>query len=435
MSWVFEIVVIFTLIMVNGLLSMSEIALVSVRQNRLQQRAMVGDKNAETALKLAQNPTVFLSTVQIGITLVGVLTSVFGGARIAGNIGAFLNNYPLLAPYSGVLSLFIVVLLITYFTLVLGELVPKRLGLNRPEKVASSVAFPMQTLSRITAPLVRFLSFSTEMVLRLLRVRPSDEPAVTDDDVKALLQQGAEAGIFEEAEEDMVSGIFRLSDLRAGALMTPRSQIVWLDLEDSLEVNQNKIVESVYSRFPVARGGLDDWIGIVQSKMLLSQVLNGQTLDIMSNLTKPLVIPESMLALRVLELFKQTGVHTAFVIDEFGTLQGMITIFDILEAIVGEIPVEGEPLENLAIQRDDGSWLIDGTLSIDQFKEIFDVDELPDEERGYYQTLAGFIITFLGRIPAAGDRFEWLGLLFEIVDMDGFRIDKIIVSRLPESQS
>ncbi len=426
-AWVMEIIFILALILLNGLLSMAEIAIVSARQNRLEQRAEKGDDSARIALKLARNPNSFLSTVQIGITLVGVLTSAFGGASIARHLTGYIGQIEILAPYREALSLGFVVLLITYFTLVLGELVPKRLALNRPEEIARRVAIPMDLFSRLAAPLVRFLSASTDLILRLLRSRPSPEPPVTDDDVKALLEQGAKAGIFEEAEEDMVAGIFRLSDLRVGSLMTPRSQIAWIDLDDPLEVNQRKIAQSMYARFPVAHGELDDWVGIVQSKDLLSQLLKNQPLDLMANLIAPLVIPEGILALNALELFKQRGVHIALIIDEYGTLQGLVTIFDILEAIVGDIPQAGEALEKSAIMREDGSWLLDGQLPIEEFKEIFHHDRLPDEESGYYHTLAGFILSYLGHIPNEAEDFVWEGLQFVIVDMDGFRIDKVMV--------
>jgi putative hemolysin len=426
--WVLEILVIFLLILLNGLLSMAEIAIVSARRNRLEQRADQGDERARMALKLAKDPNSFLSTAQIGITSVGVLTSVFGGASIARNLAVYLNQIEPIAPYSEAISLGLVALLITYFTLVLGELAPKRLALGRPEAIARSVAIPMHRFSRLAAPLVRFLSISTELVLRLLNARPSDEPAVTDEDVKALLEQGAKAGVFEEAEEDMVAGIFRLSDLRVGSLMTPRSQITWIDLDDPLEQNQRKIEQSLHARFPVARGSLDNWIGVVQSKDLLSQLLRGEALELVTNMTEPLVVPESVFALKVLESFKERAVHIALVLDEFGTLQGLVTIFDILEAIVGDIPQLGEPIEEEAVQREDGTWLLDGKLPIEKFKEIFNCSTMPDETSGYYQTLAGFILTYLGHIPKTAEGFEWESLQFLIVDMDGFRIDKVLVT-------
>lgn len=431
-GWIIELLIIFALILVNGLLAMSEIAIVSARQNRLQQRANQGDDRAAAALKLAQDPTSFLSTVQIGITLVGVLTSVFGGARIANHISLYLAQFfadtlPALVPYSDALSLGFVVLLITYFTLVLGELAPKRIGLGSSEKIARAVAIPMQLAAKIMAPVVSILRLSTNLVLRIVRFKPSAEPLVTDDDVKALLEQGAQEGVFEESEGDMVAGIFRLSDVRVGSIMTPRSQITWIDIEDPLEVNQLKIATSIHARFPVGRGSLDEWIGLVQSKDLLSQMLSNQTLNFTDNLIQPLVVPEGLPALRVLEMFKDSGIHTALVIDEFATLQGLVTIFDILEAIVGDIPVRGEPVDEMAIQREDGSWLLDGRLAIAEFKQIFHLGELPDEAKGYYQTLAGFIITVMGRIPRAADHFEYGSLRFEVIDMDGFRIDKVMV--------
>lgn len=406
---------------------MAEIAIVTARKARLQRLADRGDVKAQTALKLSADPNSFLSTVQVGITLLGVLTSVFGGARISGNLASFLSRFPLIAPYSQAIALGIVVLAITYFTLVLGELTPKRIALIRPEAIARSIAVPIQSLARVFLPFVRLLGASTNFLLKLIPIRPSDEPLVTDEDVQGLIEQGTQSGVFLESEQDMVSGIFRLSDLRIESLMTRRADIVWLDVEDPFEVNRQKIIDSGFSRFPVARGSLDEWLGFVQAKDLLKQAFVGQTFDIHSNLLQPLVMPESMLALKVLDMFKQSRVHTAFVIDEFGTLQGMVTIFDFMEAIVGEIPEVGGPVAPEAVRREDGSWLVDGKLSVGDFKEIFGIDYLPDEDRGYYQTIAGFIITRLGRIPHAADRFEWSGWHFEVVDMDGFRVDKVLV--------
>lgn len=434
-DWVLQLVILFLLILVNGLLSMAEIAIVSARKSRLQQQADRGDEPALIALRLAQDPTRFLSTVQIGITLVGVLTSVFGGAKISSHLSAQLSQISALAPYSEAISLTVVVLLITYFTLILGELAPKQIGLNNPEKIARRMAIPMSNLSKITAPLVSLLSKSTILILRLLRFSSSHEPDVTDDDVKALLQQGTRSGVFEAVEEDMVEGVFRLSDQHIGTLMTPRSEVVWIDLEDPLAESYRKIVDGKFSRFPIANGSLDEWIGVVQSKDLLAQLLTGNPVDFMADLITPIVVPEASLALNVLEKFKESGVHIAFVVDEFGTLQGLVTIFDILEAIVGEIPTSGEPEEIGAVRREDGSWLVDGKLTISDFKEIFHLHNLPDEQRGYYQTVAGFVITQLGNIPAVADSFEYAGLRFEIVDMDGYRVDKIIVIAEPQTDT
>lgn len=424
----FEVILILLLILANGLLSMSEIAIISARKARLQQRANEGDEKARAALALATDPGDFLSTVQIGITLVGILTGVFGGATIATTVSGWLNAIPPLSPYSRAISVALVVVVITYLTLVLGELVPKRLALNRPEGIAAAVAGPMRLFSTLTSPLVRLLSFSTNLVLRSFGIKPTTDPPITEEEIQLLLEQGTRAGVFEAAEQEMVAGVFRLGDRRIGSLMIPRPEIVWLDLEDPPAINQRHIVESVHSRFPVAQGDLDNLQGIVQSKDLLARSLAGLPFDIEAVLHAPLFVPEGMPALRVLEMFRESRIHIALVIDEFGGLVGLATIRDIIEAIVGDFPHIGETGEPEAVQRDDGSWLMDGMLSVEEFMEIFALRSLPDEDRGLYQTLGGFVVTCLGRIPDAGDHFEWNGLRVEVVDMDGLRVDKVIVT-------
>jgi putative hemolysin len=423
-----ELVVILFLILANGLLSLSEMAVVASRRARLQRKADTGDKKAQQALALAQDPADFLSTVQIGITTIGVLAGVFGGKTIASSIQAWLNQFEVLAPYSNGISVAIVVLLITYFTLVFGELAPKRLALNNPERIARQIAQPMRGLARLFSPIVRLLSFSTNAVLRLLGVRPSSDPPVTEEELKVLMEQGTRAGVFEEAEQDMVEGVLELADRRVDALMTPRTEIVWLDLDDSLEENREKVVHSPHSRLPVAEGNLDNVLGIVHARDLLSRALNGEPLDLRVCLTHPLSLPESMHALETLELFRQSGTHLAMVIDEFGGLQGLITYYDILEAIVGDMPSLGEPSDPRMVKREDGSYLIDGKLPIDEFKDFFEIQALPEEDNGYYQTMGGFMMTHLGRIPKVTDHFEWGGMRYEIVDMDGLRVDKILLT-------
>ena len=425
-----EVALILILILSNGLLSLAEMAIVSARQARLQIQAEMGDEKAQQAIALAQDPADLLSTVQIGITLIGVLAGVFSGATIAKNIAAWLMNFDQLAPYSEAISVFIVVLVVTYFTLVLGELAPKRLALSNPEKIARQIARPMKTLSRLASPLVRLLGFSTNVVLRLLGVHPSDAPPVTEEELKVLMEQGTQAGVFVEAEQDMVEGVLGLADRRVDALMTPRTEILWLDLDDPLEVNQQKIAGSPHSRLPVAEGDLDQVLGIVQARDLLSKTLNCEPLDLRADLVHPLFIPESMRALETLELFRESGMHVALVIDEFGGLQGLITYYDILEAIVGDMPSLSEPTDPRIVRREDGSWLIDGKLPLEDFKEIFEIKKLPEEEAGYYQTMGGFVMTYLGRIPNVADHFEWEGMRFEIVDMDGLRVDKILLTPL-----
>jgi putative hemolysin len=424
---VFEILLIIFLTVANGIFSMSELAIVSARRVRLQQRAKKGDKGALAALELAEEPNSFLSTVQIGITLIGILAGAVGGATIAEQLGAKLSLIPTLEPYGETLGIVIVVIVITYLSVVVGELIPKRLALNNAEGVAVIIARPMRLLSRIASPAVHLLSLSTEGLLRLFRVRDSGEPPITEEEVKLMMNQGAQAGMFEKAERDMVEGVFKLGDKIVSALMTPRKEIVWLDIQDSLEETKRKISSSIFSTFPVANDHLDKILGVVQTKDLLDRNLTGQQMDIKALLRTPLFVPVSMPALRTLEVFKKHRKHMALVVDEYGGLQGLITIHDILEAIVGDIPFTDEPQEMQAVQREDGSWLLDGMLPIERFMEIFQIEKLPGEEQGFFQTLGGFVMTHLGRIPVSGEIFEWTGLRFEIVDMDGQRVDKVLV--------
>ncbi len=414
---------------------MSEMAVVSARKVRLQQWANEGDAKARAALELANAPNQFLSTIQIGITLIGILTGAFGGATIAQAFAALLSQIPWLAPYSRVIGLGFVVLVITYLSLIIGELVPKRVALNNPERIAATVAAPMRALSAIAAPVVHLLSSSTDVVLRLMGIVPSAEPHVTEEEIKVLIEQGTEAGTFEAAEQDMVQRVFRLGDRRVSGLMTPRLEIVWLDLEDSPEENRQKMTTSVHSRFPVCQGSLDNVLGIVQVKELLARMLADQPLDLTASLQTPLFVPEGMLALKVLELFKQSGTHTALVIDEYGVTQGLVTLNDILEAIVGDIPSFDELAEPQAIQREDGSWLLDGMMPVEEFLKLFEMKETSETQEGNYQTLGGLMITHLGRIPTSTDHFEWSGLRFEVMDMDGNRVDKVLVMPIPTSPS
>jgi putative hemolysin len=426
-----EAFIVIVLLIANGVFAMSEMAIVSARKARLQQWANTGNARARVAVELANAPNQFLSTIQIGITLIGILAGAFGGATIANELAAGLRTLPFLAPYSHVIALAIVVLCITYASLIIGELVPKRLALNNPERLAVIIAPPMRTLTRLAAPVAHLLSLSTETVLRVFGVRPSVEPPVTEEEIRLLLQQGAQAGMFEAAEQVMVERVFRLGDRRISGVMTPRTEIVWLDRQASLEEIRRTVTESVHSRFLVAQGTLDNVLGVLHAKDLLALALLEQPLDLAALVRQPLYVPESMRALNVLEQFKESGTHIALVVDEYGGIQGLVTPSDILEAIVGDIPSAGELREPQAVQREDGSWLLDGMLSIDEFKELFQLSTMPGEEQGVYQTLAGFVIMQLGRIPAVADWFEWEGLRFEVVDMDANRIDKVLVMPVP----
>ncbi|NLG51100.1 MAG: HlyC/CorC family transporter [Chloroflexi bacterium] len=428
-----QILILLLLIILNGVFSMSEIAIISARKTRLQQRAEEGDTRAATALDLANTPNRFLSTIQIGITLISVFTGAFGGATLSGPLADALGRVPWLAPYAGGLSLVLVVVLTTYISLVIGELVPKRLALANPEGIALAVSKPMNALSRITLPIVRVLSLSTEVVLRLLGSKPSQEPPVTEDEIRVLFQEGTEAGIFEEAEQDLVESILLLDDRRVSALMTPRPDIVWLDVNDPPEEIKKKIVEGNYSRFPVADGNLDDILGEVQSKNLLAQLLSGEELSLRAAIQTPLYVPEIMSILRVLDAFRQANTQLALVIDEYGSVQGLLTLNDILSAIVGELPSIIEPGEPEIVQREDGSWLVDAMVSFEEFKEYFGIEELPGEDQGLYQTLGGFVTMQIGGIPKTADYFEWGGFRFEVLDMDGPRVDKMLLRRIEVS--
>jgi putative hemolysin len=419
-----EILVIALLILVNGVLAMSEAALVASRKARLEQQVNEGDRPSRTALDLLKSPNIFLSTVQIGITLISVLAGAFGGATLAKLLAVELAKIPALTPYSESLALGIVVVIITILTIWLGELVPKRLGLHSPERIARVVAGPMLFLSKAFSPLVRIMSGATDLILRLIGVKASDEPPITEEELQVLLDQGTRAGVFEEAEQDMVEGVFSLSDSRVYSLMTPRTEIVWLDINDSVETIRAKVAEHGFSRYPVCEGGLDRILGIVKTSDLLVPSLAGKDFNLKDMLRPALYVPESMFASQALQMLKEQNRKLLLVIDEFGALQGLLTLNDVIEEIVGDF--EPEPQ---ATQRQDGSWLLDGMLPVDDFKEIFNFKSLPHEAE--YETLSGFIMLSLSRLPKAGDYFEWSNLRFEVMDMDDRRVDKVLVTTLP----
>lgn len=423
-----EILVILVLVFANGLFAMSEIAIVSARKARLQELSEKGDLKARAALELANSPNRFLATVQVGITLIGILAGAFGGATLSQTLALYLNRVPFLGEYSQVIGLGLVVVLITYLSLIIGELVPKRLALNNPEKIAASVAFPMRWLAAIASPIVHLLSSSTEMVLRLIGSQTSHaDPLVTEEEIKVLIRQGTEAGMFEEAEQDIVERVFHLGDQRISSLMTPRLETVWLDINDSAEANRRKMIDSKHTRFPVCQDNPDNVLGVLNVTDVLARSLSNQSIDLVELLRQPLFIPENTRALKVLELFKQSGTHIALIVDEYGVIQGLVTLNDVMEVIIGDVPFADQPYESPAIRREDGSWLVDGIMAIEKFKELFEIDALPGEQRGNYQTLGGFVITQLGRIPTSADHFEWNQFRFEVMDMDGNRVDKILV--------
>jgi putative hemolysin len=429
-----DIIILLILILINGAFAMAEMAVISARKAKLRVMADQGNIKAEKALELSEKPGNFLSTIQIGITLIGILSGAYGGAIIAEDLSPYLNAYPLLAPYAKIISLSLVVVVTTYLSLVLGELIPKRLALQNPERVASAVSIPIHYLSLLTFPVVRLLSISSESIIRMMGLK-QPVSTVSEEEVKVLLEEGTEAGVFHKMEQDIIHGAFRIDDLSVRNVMTPRPDIMWLDYERPFKENLEIIKTSDHAYFPVCEGDLDHVIGFLHVKDLFKIYPDFDGSDIKPLLRKPFIFPETISALRVLEHFKASPIHVALIVDEYGTIQGLVTVNDIMAAIVGDIPSFNESEEKAIVEREDGSWLIDGTLSIDEFTEHFRIEALPDEEDAEYHTLAGFIMTYLGRIPITGDHFRWEQYRFEILDMDGNRIDKVLMSRLPDADS
>ncbi len=425
-----EIFLIIALILANGLFSMSELAILSARKARLQKLADEGDENARIALDLAENPNRFLSTIQIGITIVGILAGAFGGATLAKTLAQALNAIPYLSPYSDGIAFAVIVILITYLTLVIGELVPKQIALRNADSIALRIAHPMAALSRMAGVIVHLLTLSSDWTLRLLNLKTTNEPLVTEEEVRQMLSQATEDGVFEPAEEKMVHQIFRLADRKINAYITPRTDIVWLDMEDEYAVNREKILSSGHDCFPVAEGTLDNVLGLVFAKDFLAQFLRDQTPDLRSIIQPALYIPENVPALEALERMKETHAHVALVFDEYGGLQGLATIYDILEGTIGNLPGSQQDTDAEITPRADGSYLVDGKILIDQFMEIMKIRNLPEDSAGDYQTLGGFVMTNLGHIPSTGERLTWDQYCFEVVDMDGRRVDKVLVTPL-----
>ena len=425
MSLTAELVLIFVLILFNSIFVMSEMAIISARKIRLQQLANQGDRRAAIALDLALTPHRFLPTVQVGITLMAILSGARGESAISRLLAPLFEQLP--PQYGQPIASVLAIAIVTYLTLVIGELVPKQVALNSPEKIASFMARPIDMLARISTPLIFALSGSTNFVVKLLGIKPSLEPEVTEEEIKVMIEQGTETGMFEESEQDMVQGVLSLGDLKIGALMTPRPDITWIDINDRIAITRQKIIDSDYSRLPVCEGELDRVLGVIHVADLLSQTLKGEEINLTQSLRQPLFIPEITRGLKVLEQFKKFGTHIAMVVDEYGVIQGLVTMHDLFEEIVGDITDFNEaPEEPQIIQRDDGSWLLDGMLSIEELLEQFDIPENAID-RGNYHTLGGFAIMQLGKIPISGEHFQWRNLKFEIIDMDGKRVDKVLV--------
>jgi putative hemolysin len=425
-----EILIILALTLVNGILAMSETAIISVSKTRLQNLVKKGDKKAKLALDLANHPNKFLSATQFGITLIGIFAGAYSGVTLADSLEGVLNYYGYFGSYGKEVSFIIVVVSITYLNLIIGELVPKRIALNNPVKLSRYAATIMKTLSIIGMPFVYFLSRSTDLIIKLIRLKPSKEPTITEDEIKVLIEHGTREGVFESSEKNMVEGVLSLSDYKINVLMTPRTKIAWLDINESVDEIFSTIYETKYSRFPLCDGSLDNVLGIIRVKDILPLDRITSAQELKQFLIQPVYVAESAKALKLLELFKATKKHIAFIVDEYGSLVGLLTLNDIVEAIVGEIPAYGREEDPSIVKREDGSYLLDGMLAISDFKELFQISFLPDEERKDYDTLAGFIMKRLGRIPSTGEHFIWDTYYFEVVDMDGRRIDKVLTKQL-----
>lgn len=426
-----EIALLIALIVLNGAFAMSEIALVTARRARLARLAEDGDGAAQVAIKLGEDPTRFLSTIQIGITSIGILNGIVGEAALAGPLADWLQSLGVEQRISEVGSTVLVVVVITYVSIVVGELVPKRIGQINPEGIARLVARPMNVLAIASRPFVHLLAGSTAVLLRLLGQRETGGPSVTEEEIHALLNEGSEAGVIEKSEHEMVRNVFRLDDRQIGSLMVPRADIVTVDVDRPLDENLALVAESAHSGFPVCRNGLDDILGIVSAKQIFAQMLRGETVDLTRNLQAPVYVPESLTGMELLDQFRASGTYSVFVIDEYGEVQGMVTLHDVIESVTGEF-LSHDTEEAWAIQREDGSWLLDGLIPIVELKDRLGIKAVPEEEKGRYHTLSGMVMWLLGRLPGTGDIATWENWRFEVIDLDGKRIDKVLATQLPE---
>lgn len=423
-----EILIVFLLILLNGVFAMAEIAIITSRKSRLKQLAHDGNKSAQMALELSQSPNRFLSTTQIGMTFIGIFAGAFGEKTITANVSQYLKTFPIFAGNSETIALILVVAMITYVTLVIGELVPKRLALNNPERFAKILARFMHAISIVASPLIIVLSTSTDFLLKLFRIKTEAAPPVSEEEVRMLIREGTRAGVFQIAEKDIVERTFRMSDKKVQSLMIHRAEIVFLDVDSTFPTLKRKISKSPHSYYPVVNDSLDNILGVIRTEDILTNFLVEGKIDLRKHLHKPLYVPEGTTGLKVLELFKKSGLHTALVIDEYANVTGLISLNDILEAIVGDIPTINQFEEQEITKRDDGSHLVDGTVPIDEFKDHFNLKKLPDEKSGLFHTIGGFVMHQIGRIPVTGDKFVFDEYKIEVMDMDGNRVDKVLVS-------
>ena len=423
-----DVALLLFLIFLNALFAMSEMALTASRKARLQVMVEAGDSGARHAMELHDDPTKFLSVVQIGITSIGLLNGIVGEAAFSAPLASWLHAaFAIHDRTAEISATAMVVVCITFMTIIFGELVPKRLGLMYPETIARFVARPMEWLSLLTRPFVKLLSWCTEGTLRLLGVRGGPDRSVTEEEIAASLEEGLDAGVIEAQEHQMVRNVFRLDDRQVGSMMIPRAEIVWLEATGTADDVLKIIVDEEHSRYPVCRGGLDDVLGLISAQSLLQRVMNGQPLGLTEGLQAPVFVPETLSGMELLERFRASSTQIVFVVDEYGEVQGMITVRDVLEAITGEFSAPTDE-NSWAVRRDDGSWLFDGLIPMPELKDRLGLKELPEEDRGRYNTLAGMIMLLLGRLPETTDSVEWEGWRFEVVDLDGKRVDKVLAS-------
>jgi putative hemolysin len=425
-----EIFLLFVLILINGLLAMSEVALLTSKRSKLAAMASRGKKSAQVALRVSEDPTQFLSTIQIGITSIGLLSGIVGESIFAGPLSLWLQTLGVQQGFADIGATIFVVVVVTYVAITIGELVPKRIGQTKPEAIASFVAAPMLFLSKLARPFVFILSITTNAILRVFGIGRHQEATVTEDEIDAILEEGLVAGLIETQERELVKNVFRLDDRPLGSLMVPRSEIVFVDINDPEDESFELIAQSVRSKIPVCDGDLDSIIGVLSAKTALATVARGEKLSFQENLEPAMFVPETLTGMDLLQQFRQTRTHIAFVVDEYGGLEGLVTLQDIFDSLVGEITPDGEDL-TAPVQRDDGSWLFEGDTPIPEFKDALSIDEVPEEFKGRYHTLSGLILLVLQRLPVSGDSVKVEGWKLEVVDMDGKRIDKILASRLP----
>lgn len=436
MSLYLNILIIFILFLLNAVFAMYEIAMVSSKKTRLMARAEDGLKGASDALELLEDPDQqYLSAIQIMITMIDTLAGGIGGAKLSHPLAAIFKRVVWLEPFADIAALALVVIVITYFSIVVGELIPKRIAVSKPEDVVTRLSPMIKTLSRILRPLTKLLSASTNLGIKLFNIDVTKEPAITEEELKGYIQEGRQTGVFDEAEQIMVDGVFRFSDRRVDAIMTPHTEVDWIDLDDDREVIVKQLMESNYSRLPIAHGDLDRSIAYINTKDLIGVDIHSPQFNIEDYVREPLFLPGNMQAVKAFEQFRQTGVHQALVLDEYGGVEGFVTLYDVLESIVGDIPQDEHDTEQDVVQRSDGSWLVDGLIPVDELKTILRVDELPEEDKAGFQTLSGFVMNQLGRIPKTGQTFEWENWRFEVVDMDGHRVDRVLVTDIAAEQN